>query len=265
MSISESVRRRLAATRAVAAAAVLLGAAAPALALQPPPVDLGTGHVWLGLGFLRYQRPYVGNSRWSRFLPLVNIDTPHFYVHGTTFGWRAWRRGGSTFELVARPDALHYNGADNGALAGMTTKLSTVMGGAAWVWRFHDHLALHTDALTDLLRRNDGDILSVALAGRWRAGKWFFQPRASVEWLSSNYVDYYFGVTPAEARPGRPAYTGTATADETIGLNVGRRFSGHFAAVAGAWETHYGSGVTASPIVAKKDAVSLIVGLYYHF
>jgi len=252
--------------KAPATAALLaLCATAPAFALQPPAVNLGPGHWWFGLGFLRYQRPYVGSSRWSRFVPLASIDTPRFFIHGTKAGWRVWQRGNSTVALVAQPDALHYNAQDNGALAGMTTKLGTVMGGADWVWHFRDHLSLHTQALTDLLRRNKGDIVSVALAGRWRAGPWFFQPRAGLAWQSAGYVDYYFGVTPAESRPGRPAYSGKGTVNESLGMTIGRDFAGHFAALAGVRETRYGSGVTSSPIVAHKNALDLLVGLYYHF
>lgn len=247
------------------AALALLGCTAPALAAQPPSPELGQGSWWMGLGYLRYQRPYAGSSHWNRFVPLFSIDTRHFYVHGLTFGWRAWRRGANSLELVAHPDALHYNAADNAALAGMTTKLASVMGGPAWVWRFRRHLLLRTQALTDLLGRNHGQILSLALAGHWRAGQWFFRPRAALEWYSSNYVNYYFGVTSAEAQPGRPAYTGPATWSESVGVSVGRTFARHFAALVGAYATHFGSGVTASPIVARTSTTSLLLAIYYRF
>ncbi len=265
MSISKRVRQTLMKPAVAAVSLGLACAATPALALQPPALGIGPGHWWIGLGFLRYQRPYVGDSRWSRFVPLLSINTSHFYVHGMKFGWRAWREGNSTFELVARPDALHYNPVANGALTGMSTKLASVMGGAAWVWHFYDHLSLDTQALTDLLRRSDGDIVSVAVAGRWCAGRWFFQPQAGLAWQSANYVNYYFGVTPTEERPGRPAYTGTSTINESASFVVGRNFAGHFAALVGAYATHFGSGITASPIVAHKNTLSLLFGIYYHF
>lgn len=271
MPISDGHRRNASGSRRarrpllLAAALVLLGTAAAAPALQPPAPDVGAGGWWMGLGYLRYQRPYIGNGHWNRIVPLFSIDTPHFYVHGLKFGWRAWQRGANTFELVARPDALRYNPVANGALAGMSTKLATVMGGAAWVWRFDDHLALDTEALTDLLRRNDGEVLSVALTGRWENGAWFLQPRAGIDWDSGNYVDYYFGVTPAEARPGRPAYSGKGTVSESVGFSFGRTFAWHFAALAGVYATHFGSGITASPIVAHANSTSFLLALYYRF
>lgn len=237
----------------------------PALA-APAAVDGGNGSRWsIGLGYLRYQRPYIGKDYWNRIIPLFNVNTRHFYVHGLNFGWRAWRHGNQSLDIVARPDAMHYNASENPALAGMTTKLATVMGGVAWRWRLHRHLSLDTTALADLLRRNDGATLAVALTSPWRADAWFFRPSVGVEWQSSNYVNYYFGVTQAEARPDRPAYTGRSTLNEKAGLTFGREFGGHFAATAGAFLTHYGSGVTESPIVGHATTLSFLVGLYYHF
>lgn len=250
---------------AAAATVLLLAVSASAFALQPPSVDIGQGGLWIGLGYLRYQRPYIGTSRWTRLIPEFYIDTPHYFVHGLTYGWRAWHTGSNTFALIARPDALHYNGTTNTALAGMTTKLATVMGGAAWTWSFAPHLALDTQALADLLRRNDGVLVSTALVGRWRAGAWFFQPRLAVEWQSANYVDYYYGVDASEARPGRPAYSGSATHNETVGFDVGRTLGRHFTAMIGAYETRYGSGITGSPIVARSSALNLLFTLFYRF
>lgn len=265
MSISERGRMRARRRLPVLVAVLALLGTAPALAAQPPAPDVGQGGWWMGLGYLRYERPYVGNSHWNRFVPLFSVDTRHFYVHGLKFGWRAWQRGANTFELVARPNALHYNPADHTALAGMSTKLASVMGGAAWIWRFYPHLALRTQALTDLLGRNDGQILSLAVEGRWPAGRWFFRPRVALDWNSANYVSYYFGVTPAEVQPGRPAYAGTATWSESVGLTVGRLFARHFAVLAGTYATHFGSGVGASPIVAHTNTTSVLLALYYRF
>ncbi len=247
------------------ALAASLFTAAPAQA-APAAVDNTTGASWsLGLGYLRYQRPYIGKDYWNRMIPLFNVNTRHFYVHGLNFGWHAWRRGSQSLDVVARPDAMHYNASENPALDGMSTKLATVMGGVEWRWLFHRHLSLDTTALADLLRRNDGVTLAARLVSPWRVGAWFFRPAIGLEWLSSNYVDYYFGVTQAEARFGRPVYSGRSTLNEKAGLTFGREFGGHFAATAGAFLTHYGSGVTESPIVGHATTLSFLVGLYYHF
>lgn len=255
--------RRLAVLFAVALASMLALSRAYAV---PASVDTGSGASWsMGIGYLHYQRPYIGKDYWNRIVPVFNIDQRHFYVHGLDFGWHAWRHGDQSLDIVARPDAMHYNASENPALDGMTTKLATVMAGLAWRWRLHRHLSLTTRALADLLRRNDGTTLAVALTSPWKAGAWFFRPSVGLEWQSSNYVNYYFGVTQAEARAGRPAYTGRSTLNEKAGLNFGRKFGGHFAATAGAYWTHYGSGVSESPIVGHATTLSLMVGLYYHF
>lgn len=219
----------------------------------------------VGLGYLRYQRPYIGKDYWNRLLPLFDVNTRHFYVHGLNFGWRAWRWKNQSLDIVARPDPMHYNASENPALAGMTTKLATVMGGVEWKWRFHPHLALDAMALGDLLRRNDGMVISVGLNSPWRVGAWFFRPDIALQWQSSNYVDYYFGVTSSEARAGRPQYTGKSSINEKAGFSFGRHFAGHFTVAAGAYMTHFGSGVSGSPIVGHTNTLSFLAGLYYHF
>ena len=232
----------------------------------PASVEPASVSSWsLGLGYLRYQRPYIGKDYWNRMIPLFNVNERDFYVHGLNFGWHAWRHGTQSLDIIARPDAMHYNASENPALAGMTTKLATVMAGLAWRWRFQRHLSLNTSALGDLLRRNDGTTLEVRLVSPWGTGNWFFRPTVGLEWLSSNYVNYYFGVTRAEARTGRPVYAGRSTLNEKAGISFGRELGGHFAATAGAYWTHYGSGVTGSPIVGHSSTISLLVGLYYHF
>lgn len=246
------------------AAASLCGLARTARA-APPAYDAGGTDFSIGLGYLRYQRPYIGKDYWNRLIPLFYVNTRHFYVRGLNVGWHAWRHGNQSLDVVARPDAMHYNAAENPALAGMTTKLATVMGGVAWRWHFQRHLTLDTRALGDLLRRNDGVILSIGVNSPWRVGAWFFRPGIGLQWQSSNYVNYYFGVTPAEAQPGRPAYTGKSTINEKLGFSFGRHFGGHFTLTAGAYMTHYGSGVTGSPIVGHTNTLSFLAGLYYHF
>lgn len=270
MYISEKIRARCRAWTigmlAVSAMVPLLAASLGTALAAPTSGYDGNQPAWsMGLGYLRYQRPYIGNDYWDRMLPLFYVNKRQFYVHGLNFGWHAWRQDSQSLDIVAQPVALHYNASDNSALAGMTTKLATVMAGVQWRWRIHPHLEFRTTALTDILRRNDGVTFSVGIYSPWHAGAWFFRPTASLEWLSSNYVNYYFGVTQTEALPGRPAYTGKSTLDEKIGFSFGRPFGGHFSFMAGAYMTHYGSGVTASPIVGHTTTLSYLAGLYYHF
>lgn len=272
MSSSRNLRARFgpgtvpAAFMALLAAVIASVSAVSQAHAAPASVEPASTARWsIGLGYLRYQRPYIGKDYWNRMIPLFNVNERHFYVHGLNFGWHAWRHGNQRLDIVARPDAMHYNASENPALDGMTTKLATVMAGLAWRWDLQRHLSLTTRALADLLRRNDGETLAVSLASPWRTGAWFFRPSVGLEWQSSNYVDYYFGVTQAEAQPGRPVYAGKATLNEKAGLTFGRELGRHVAAMAGAYWTHYGSGITESPIVGHTSTVSLLAGLYFHF
>lgn len=239
---------------------------APAQAIQPPTVTLRQPGWWVGLGFLRYERPYIGVSHWDRFIPLFNISVGRFSVRGDTFEWRLWRQQHTNeLFLVAQPDALHYNPAANQVLSGMTTKLPTAMGGVGWRLQMVRHLSLQATLLTDLLRRNDGIIASFDLKGHWRAGTWLMQPILGISWDSANYVNYYFGVTPEESRIGRPAYAGKSTLVERAGVTVIKKFGQQFALLIGAYGEHFGAGIKDSPIVAHTNTLNSVFGFYFRF
>lgn len=256
-------RRFLSVLLALAAGVLLMSSSA--WAVQPPTLNLRQPGWWVGLGFLRYERPYIGVSHWDRFIPLFNISIGAFSVRGDTIEWRFWRQGASEFFLVARPDALHYNPAANEVLSGMTSKLPTAMGGVGWRWAMIHHVSLQATLLTDLLRRNDGEIASVDLKGHWRAGTWLVQPLLGISWESGNYVNYYFGVTQAESRINRPTYDGKGTLVEKAGVSIVKQFGRHFALLVGAFGEHFGAGIKNSPIVAHGDILNSVFGLYFRF
>ena len=55
-----------------------------------------------------------------------------------------------------------------------------------------------------------GAVASLQLSRTYRNGPWSWAPRIGMEYLSSSYVDYYYGVRATEATPTRPAYAGKA-------------------------------------------------------
>lgn len=93
--------------------------------------------------------------------------------------------------------------------------------------------------------------------------KWKFTPQAYVQYWDDKYVDYYFGVNPAETQAtGLKTYNGRHT------LNYGTLFEvNHFVdkwtylGIVGA--KFYGKEVYTSPTVVKKNELRLILGVLY--
>ena len=87
--------------------------------------------------------------------------------------------------------------------------MSSIEGGFVFAWKPGKY-QLSTAAYTDLLGRSYGQEVSTDFSRTWTFNRyqWGFTPSIGAVWQSSNFVDYYYGVTPEEARPGRPPFRG---------------------------------------------------------
>ena len=163
----------------------------------------------LGLGVASTPRPYVGAENAVLPIPLVDISYKKLYVLGIQAGYRFVDnkkldfgvRAGIVFESLD-PD-------DSPFLAGLDERKPSIQGGLVFGWK-PGKFRLATAANTDLMNRSNGQQVSVDFSRMWQfygraAG---VMPSIGVVWQSSNFINYYYGVTPEEALPGRPLFNG---------------------------------------------------------
>jgi len=179
-------------------------AAGPAPSPTPSPVQWA-----LGLGVYSSPRPYVGAENSTILGPVVELSYKKLYVQGIQAGYQFFDTG--RFSLDARAGIV-FNGLDpedSDALEGMNKRRPSIEGGFLFAWKPGKY-RLSTAAYTDLLGRSYGQQASVDFSRTWTFNRyqWGFAPSIGVVWQSSNFVDYYYGVTPEEARPGRPPFSG---------------------------------------------------------
>jgi len=163
----------------------------------------------LGLGVASTPRPYVGAENAVLPMPLVDITYKGLYVQGIQAGY--WFvdnkkldfgvRGGIVFESLD-PD-------DSPFLEGMDERKPSIQGGLVFAWK-PGKFRLTTAANTDLMSRSNGQQVSVDFSRMWQFhGRAIgIMPSIGVVWQSSNFINYYYGVTPEEALPGRPPFSG---------------------------------------------------------
>ena len=250
----------------IAVLALGIGLIFPCAWATPPVTNLNLHRSgWsLGLGFLSLGLPYPGASRWSRFIPLVNYNTPGFYLHGLTIGWHLGETGPVHFNVVAEPETLHYSAVTGPRFKGLTQRHASLMGGIDAVYR-RGFWGVRATALTDLLERSHGQKLRAMLFAHFDMEGWFWDPRAGIEWDSANFTDYYFGVPAYEASPLHPAYAPGSTLNTLLEMLAGKNLGPHFTVVGGLEEEFYGSGIRASPLVNRSASLSYVIGLYYRF
>jgi len=163
----------------------------------------------LGLGVASTPRPYVGAENAILAIPLVDITYKKLYVQGIQAGF--WFVENKKFDFGVRAGIVFesLDPDDSPFLTGMDERKPSIQGGLAFAWK-PGKFRLTTAANTDLMSRSDGQQVSVDFSRMWQ---WHgraigVMPSIGVVWQSSNFINYYYGVTPEEALPGRPPFSG---------------------------------------------------------
>ena len=236
-------------------------AAGPAPSPTPSPVQWA-----LGLGVYSSPRPYVGAENSTILGPVVELSYKKLYVQGIQAGYQFFDTG--RFSLDARAGIV-FNGLDpedSDALEGMNKRRPSIEGGFVFAWK-PEKYRLSTAAYTDLLGRSYGQQASVDFSRTWTFNRyqWGIAPSIGVVWQSSNFVDYYYGVTPEEARPGRPPFSGQSVVNFRSSLfaffyvNMRIRLAGYVAI------QRLDNEILDSPIVDQERGIFGLLGITYRF
>ena len=78
-------------------------------------------------------------------------------------------------------------------------------------------------------------------------------------------MDYYYGVDTHEARPGRPAYTGSAAVNLQAGVRVGYTLAPRQWMFVDVSSTRLGSAIKNSPLVERSSQHAVTAGFLYRF
>jgi outer membrane protein len=220
-------------------------------------------HGTLGAGPLVTARHMGGKDRDVLPVPLAFVDyNDWFYVNLFRAGAYVWssadKKTGISLALEPR---LGFSASDGARLAGMATRRGSVMGGPTFdqEWSFG---ALSLGYFTDLNGASDGGYFDVLFSKPLVAsGRWKLDGTIEVTRLDSKLVDYYFGVTPAEATPARPAYQPGAATNATLWLTGQYHFTKRYAVLFGANITRLGDSAASSPITERREVPLLYLGL----
>lgn len=163
----------------------------------------------LGLGVASTPRPYVGADNAIIPMPLVDITYKKLFVQGIQAGF--WFVDSKKFDFGVRADIVFQSldPDDSPYLTGMDKRDPSLQGGLVFAWK-PGKFRLATAASTDLLGRSNGQQVSLDFSRMWQ---WHgravgIMPSIGAVWQSSNFINYYYGVSPEEAQPGRPSFSG---------------------------------------------------------
>lgn len=239
---------------------------------QPPPATAGASSStqWsLGLAANVRQLPYRGADNKTRALPVLYVENAWLRVAGPNADLKlgTWQLGPAhtlSFTGRVRYALDGYKAGDAPVLQGMDKRKDGLWGGGAVDWNT-PFARLSADWTADLSGNSKGQMLQLQLDRRFGFGQLSLTPRLQARWLDKKYVDYYYGVRAAEARPDRPAYSGESAMLLQAGLRLDYALQPRHAVFLDLSTTRLPDEIRNSPLVGRSSLSSATVGYLYRF
>jgi outer membrane scaffolding protein for murein synthesis (MipA/OmpV family) len=216
-------------------------------------------------GLLRVgHQNYVGEPSRTDLIPLFLYEGRYAFAHGTSFGVHAFRNELFSFNLLGRMRLNRMLPDDIPELQGLIEREHSLDAGASigLRGRFGE---LQFTAVKDVLDRHDGQELDLSYRFPIRRGRWTITPWISLVQQDEDLTGYYYGVSPIEATPERPAYTPGEAQNLAYGINTSFRMNDRFFMFANVGVDEFDDTITASPIVDSSRNTRLMAGGAYLF
>lgn len=221
-------------------------------------------HWGIGLGGGVQTQPYAGVERKTQALPVLFFENRYVRVMGLGVDLKLPDAGPVSFALRARYSGEGYAEDDSPLLAGMGSRHGGLWLGASTRWR-NDVAPVFAEVSSDASGHSKGLQARIGIDREFRLGRFSLTPGLSATWYDSKYVDYYYGVTSAEALATRVQYSGRATVNAELSLRGRYLLSPVSALTFDIGATRLGSGITDSPLVDRSTTAKFGVGYLYRF
>lgn len=223
------------------------------------------GEWGLGLGVAAQQPPQVGISTETVVLPFPSYQGERLSLDFASAGYALVKTDRVRFAVEGQLRFDGYDPAESTALAGLEERdvtldagFSITTAGATWgIASFK--------VMADTLGVHDGYEISASYQYPILRGRWIIVPGITANWPSEELVEYYYGVRLDEATPDRPAYSGSAVLNASVGLNASYELADSWEIIGGAEYTFLGDGITDSPIIEKDHEVIMFSAIVYRF
>ena len=225
--------------------------------------------VTIGLG------PYVQSQPYKNTADIIVPSPVIFYDNGIVY--IRWSRAGIYFlgnktddyawgfSVTAQPRPYGYKPDDSDDLTGLDEKYNSVEAGVAFSGTIGDAY-LETMLLTDLLNRYDSWILKTEIGYDFELGKFKFYPSAIFVYQSSEFINYYYGVSQKESTTSvHPEYVANDGLQIGVQTYIKYPFTNELSALVNVRVDKLSSQATKSPIVEDNYIYSGLVSLIYTF
>lgn len=218
----------------------------------------------LGVGAAFIESIYTGADDESAVIPIIDVQYGNFIVKGLEAGYALQQNKRYTLTVSLAGDTLNgerddsavlsdLGDVDSGVNLKLAGKLNTDVG----------QLGL---AITqDIGDERNGSELTFSWGQPLRFNSLAVMPTVYATWMSDELVNHYYGVSAAQALPGRAQYEGDDGWRYGVKLAATYPLTKSWSVNGGVKAEWYGDEVTNSSIVEEDSALSGFVGVKYQF
>jgi outer membrane protein len=217
----------------------------------------------IGFGIYSTRSIVRGKTNQTTVLPYGNFDYGRMSMRIDTLSFKTVKLGYGYLEIAGRfsqdgfrADAINLHGLENRQTSipiGLGTLQITPIG-AFFINAFHD------------FRKSRGNLFEVIYVAELDTPQLTFYPMAGAEYLSSDYVRYYYGIPAQEAALSQySAYQPTGTFNPLFALLVDARLTDKFHLNFHLRREWLGNAIESSPIVSKSTLDTGFIALSYRF
>lgn len=230
-----------------------------------PIIDAPAKTPALGGAIRMNSRLYREEEGENDLVPLYLYEGDYLFAHGTKFGLHLFRNDHAGINLGARYQFMKLEpDPENEFLDGIAERKQTWEAGIEGAVQ-GDWGVLQAGWWTDVQNRHGGDIAELTYRYRWDFGRWMVSPYVTMRWQDNDVTAYYYGVSPREARPGRPAYLPNEALNVEWGVNTWYQASESLFAFANIGVVSLDSTIVRSPLVEEESSVAAFLGAGYLF
>lgn len=225
----------------------------------------GSGDAGLGVATRLEQSLYRGGGTRYDFVPLYLYEGKYFYLHAYRLGLKLGEQTDNRFDvfLAHRFEGFPYDHIP-ASLAGMAERGPGIDAGVSFRHRSGAG-TVFGEILHDISEASRGNEVRAGYAYDWLSGRLRLRPQAMLAVRDSSLNNYYYGVLPSEAAPGRPAYQSGSGVNGQLALYASYDLSERWKLLAGIAATRWSGTVRRSPIVDDRVQLSGLVGIAYDF
>lgn len=228
-------------------------------ALLMTSMDVVSGDWFYGVAAIASDKPYVDMKRDNHFIPFIGYKGEKFQFTGNQAKYSFANVGETKVNAFVSMGFGGFESKDGGAFEGLSERKSSIDAGVETSYSI-DNIQLKGSLAHDLLGRYRGYKASASIGYQIKgAAPFFITPSLEVNHLSSDYVDYYYGVRASEATVFRAAYTPGASLSYTVKVSVFTPVLFGGITTLQIAKTSYSDEVSDSPIIAGNSETSVLL------